>query len=127
LLPQLRQALEDLSKKIGDYYDSLPNRHCTLWEPQPVLSTAFASSALEKLYAPVAPGKLGALAQDPLDLKRDPKIALRNEIRAVGVARTLLGKDVRAAVGTAPAIVKAAKELLEANAENTPLREGIWL
>jgi hypothetical protein len=91
------------------------------------LSTAFAKSALKKLYEPVAPCKLGAPAQVSVRPNCDPKIALRNEIRAVGVARTLLGKNVNAAVGAAPAIVTAAKDLLEAHAVDTPLRDGISL
>jgi len=87
-----------------------------VWEPEPVLSTSFARRVGEKLgmEASTTGAKLRRWVRGLVGLpqkERPPTAALLDEIRAVGVARSL-GGSVKTAEKDAAGIVDAAKDLV---------------
>ena len=87
-----------------------------VWEPEPVLSTSFARRVGEKLgmEASTTGAKLRRWVRGLVGLAqkaRPPTAALLDEIRAVGVARSL-GGSVKTAEKDAAGIVDAAKDLV---------------
>jgi hypothetical protein len=87
-----------------------------VWEPEPVLSTSFARRVGKKLgmQASTTGAKLGRWLRGLVGLpqkERPPNAPLLDQIRAVGVARSL-GGSVKTAAKDAAGIVDAAKDLV---------------